>query len=59
MTDDERKGIEWWNGMDELDRALWLAEAGSAVPADAWECFKASTAAVVVPVTVAARTSHP
>jgi len=32
----------WWNRLREIDRARWLARADSAVPADAWETFKAS-----------------
>lgn len=40
MTDDELRGIEWWNGLSEQDRRFWLASACSAVPADAWAFFK-------------------
>ncbi len=43
-TDDERRGIEWWNGLDEADRRFWLATACSAVPADAWAAYKRATA---------------
>lgn len=39
-TDDELAGMRWWNGLPVSDRAHWLAEAGSAVVAEAWEAFK-------------------
>jgi hypothetical protein len=32
-------GIDWWNGLAELERAHWLEVAGSAVAADAWSAF--------------------
>jgi hypothetical protein len=38
--DDSRAGIAWWNGLTEAERAAWCRKAGSAVPADAWACFK-------------------
>lgn len=41
MTADERAGIAWWNLQSETERGAWLYLAGSAVPADAWEYFKA------------------
>jgi len=40
MTADEKAGIEWWNSLTHMARAYWLASAGTAVVADAWECFK-------------------
>ena len=40
MTDDEAKGIAWWNALSEEDRAFWLRAAISAVPADAWAYYK-------------------
>ncbi|GMV27859.1 MAG: hypothetical protein AMXMBFR58_38900 [Phycisphaerae bacterium] len=40
MTDDEAKGIDWWNALTESERGGWLRIAGSAVPADAWEAYK-------------------
>ena len=39
-TQDEQAGIDWFNALAELERAKWLQEAGSAVPADAWQAFK-------------------
>lgn len=41
-TADETAGIEWWNSLSVTDRAHWLAEAGSAVVADAWAAYKRS-----------------
>lgn len=40
MTADERDGIAWWNGLSEDDRRFWLACAVSAIPAEAWACYK-------------------
>lgn len=37
---DAERGMNWWNALPEYSRAEWLAEAGSAVPADAWEAYK-------------------
>lgn len=37
---DAREGMAWWNELPEYSRAAWLAQAGSAVPADAWEAYK-------------------
>jgi hypothetical protein len=39
---DETAGMVWWNSLTEVDRADWLARAGSAVPADAWAAYKQS-----------------
>lgn len=39
-TPDETAGMVWWNSLTEADRAAWLAQAGSAVPADAWVAYK-------------------
>ena len=39
-TADESAGMDWWNSIDEAERAYWLAEAGSAVPADAWATYQ-------------------
>lgn len=36
----EALGIAWWNGLLKADRAYWLREAQSAVPADAWAEFQ-------------------
>ena len=33
-------GMNWWNSVTEVERARWLAVAGSATPNDAWEAFK-------------------
>ena len=40
MTEDERSGIAWWNSLTPMARSYWLAYAGTAVVADAWEFFK-------------------
>jgi hypothetical protein len=39
-TDDEQRGINWWNQLPEKARANWLHHARSAVPADAWAAYK-------------------
>ena len=39
-TADEAAGIAWWNQLTEIERARWLAAAGSAVVADAWALCK-------------------
>lgn len=39
-TPNETAGILWWNSLSEVERAAWLARAGTAVPADAWAAFK-------------------
>ncbi len=39
-TPDEFAGIAWWNALTEAERAKWLAQAGTAVPADAWAEYK-------------------
>ena len=44
MTNDERRGIAWWNALTLRERKDWLAVAKSAVPADAWEAFKRTVA---------------
>lgn len=44
QTADDSDGIAWWNGMSVQDRRFWLAAAASAVPADAWACFKSMRA---------------
>ncbi|NIR58928.1 MAG: hypothetical protein GWO02_05120 [Gammaproteobacteria bacterium] len=40
--DDARMGIEWFNSLTPQQRAYWLAQAGSARPADAWATYKAA-----------------
>lgn len=49
MTDDEFLGVAWWNGNTEAERAYWLDFAGSAVPADAWACFKRVETPALIP----------
>ena len=39
---DAQAGMNWWNRATEAERREWCAQAGSAVPADAWAAFKAS-----------------
>jgi len=39
-TEDEVAGMRWWNGLTVAERAHWLAEARSAVVADAWSVYK-------------------
>lgn len=41
---DDRIGMAWWNHCSDATRTSWLASAGSAIPAQAWECFKRSSA---------------
>lgn len=39
-TPDEEAGMIWWNSLDRIERGYWLALANTAIPAEAWECFK-------------------
>lgn len=39
-TEDEVAGMRWWNGLPMAERAHWLAQAGTAVVADAWSAYK-------------------
>lgn len=41
-TPDEEAGMAWWNALSEADRTRWLQQAGTAVPAIAWACYKGS-----------------
>jgi len=41
---DPQKGIEWWKALGEKERALWLDEAKSTQPADAWHAWLAAQA---------------
>ena len=41
VDEDARAGIAWFNGLSPAERRYWLEEANSAVPADAWSCYKA------------------
>jgi hypothetical protein len=34
-----QQGVDWWNRLQEPQRAHWLAVAGSAVPAEAWAAY--------------------
>lgn len=43
-TPDEAEGMAWWNALTECERASVCAEAGTAVPAVAWEWFKSGGA---------------
>jgi hypothetical protein len=38
---DALAGVAWWNALTEADRRFWLAAAITAIPAHAWEYFKA------------------
>jgi hypothetical protein len=42
-TPDDNAGIDWWNALTEPERARWLRDAGTAVPAVAWEYSKRSS----------------
>lgn len=37
---DDLAGFSWFNGLTDGERAFWLSQAGSAVPAAAWSAFK-------------------
>jgi len=39
-TEDEQRGMDWWNALPELQRKFWLDVADSARPADAWTAYK-------------------
>ena len=43
MTDDERAGMDWWNGLAESDRRFWCLAALTAIPERAWRYFKQVT----------------
>jgi len=40
MTPNEAMGVAWWNRLVPQERRQWLAEAKSAIPADAWAAFQ-------------------
>jgi hypothetical protein len=40
MTADEQLGIAWWNGLTEERRAYWLAQANTAIVAEAWAHYQ-------------------
>lgn len=42
ITDDDLKGIAWWNHCTEEERRYWLDRADSACPVDAWRAYKLS-----------------
>ncbi|HWZ50165.1 MAG TPA: hypothetical protein VNW54_01745 [Granulicella sp.] len=40
-TEYERSGMDWWNGLGELDRKFWMMKAGdTGVVADAWAAYQ-------------------
>ncbi len=39
-TPDEHAGMDWWNALEEGDRAFWLRAAMTATPAVAWSYYK-------------------
>lgn len=39
-TADERAGMDWWNDLDETQRAYWLWASQSAEVWQAWQAFK-------------------
>lgn len=48
QTQDETKGMAWWNGLSDEQRKEWMARAGNTgVAADAWAAFKTATLAEV------------
>lgn len=46
-TADERAGMDWWNGLSENKRGLWLRRSKGQSAADAWAFFKKTTMGVV------------
>jgi hypothetical protein len=42
LTEDLRRGMEWWKSLSEEERAEWLAKLGTHRPKDAWNVFKCS-----------------
>ena len=48
MTEDEKAGIAWWNSLTHMARSYWLASAGTAVVAEAWQHFKREQAQTAV-----------
>lgn len=41
-TADEIAGMAWWNGLSVQNRKFWIQWSKSAIPAEAWEYFKAA-----------------
>jgi len=39
-TQDELDGMTWFNSLSEQERAYWLAQADTAIAAQAWAQFK-------------------
>lgn len=39
-NDDERAGMDWWNGLPEAARGAWLTASKGSSAADAWAYFK-------------------
>jgi hypothetical protein len=56
-TGDDLAGLSWFNGLTDGERAHWLQQAGSAVPADAWTAFKRVRAGL--PAAVPPRAGRP
>ena len=48
MTEDEKAGIAWWNSLTHMARSYWFETGGTAVVAEAWECFKRHQAKTAV-----------
>lgn len=41
IPQDAELGMRWYNGLTKAERLHWHRVAASAVPADAWTCYKA------------------
>lgn len=46
LDDDACAGIAWFNALSPAERRHWLEVANSALPADAWACYKADISAL-------------
>ena len=46
LTEDLRRGMDWWKSLSEEERAEWLAKLGTHRPKDAWNAFKRSRGCV-------------
>jgi len=40
LTDDDYRGMLWWNELNEFMRAYWLSLAPHPSAKDAWETYK-------------------
>lgn len=38
-NENPQQGVDWWNQLQEPQRAHWLTIAASAVPAEAWAAY--------------------